>query len=64
MLWMIFRLVSMHWKQLEAYRELQSMEGLTPVKESIDNLLTLVHRNATKEEQERPCPGIVLNRYV
>jgi len=46
----------------DAYLELQQMEGLLPVKEQIENLITLVSSNKLREEAEKPVLEIMLNR--
>lgn len=45
-----------------AYLELQQMEGLLPVKEQIESLITLVSSNNLREEAEKPVLEIMLNR--
>ena len=49
-------------KASAAYRKLSALEGLKPVKESVDKMITLVVRNAQKELQEKPIQDVVLNR--
>jgi hypothetical protein len=46
----------------EAYKELQSLEGILPIKEGIEQLLKLVIRNAQLEDSEKPLLDVVLNR--
>jgi SpoVK/Ycf46/Vps4 family AAA+-type ATPase len=49
-------------KGSKAYKELQAMEGLVPVKTSIDSIIRLVVANATREEQGKPLLNVTLNR--
>ena len=49
-------------KASAAYRKLAELEGLKPVKESVDKMIALVVRNAVKELQEKPIQDVVLNR--
>lgn len=46
----------------EAYKALAAMEGLAPVKESVDQLVKHVVHNAEREMQEKPVLGVALNR--
>eukprot|EP01041_Mallomonas_annulata_P012967 gene12967-27372_t len=45
-----------------AWKELQSMEGLKEVKQSVRDLLDLVIENAQREEDEVPLFAVTLNR--
>lgn len=49
-------------KNSSAYKELQAMEGLIPVKEQIDLLIKLGSTNLQREEREEPLLDIMLNR--
>lgn len=49
-------------KNSNAYKELQAMEGLLPVKEQIDLLIKLGSTNLQREEREEPLLDIMLNR--
>ena len=49
-------------KKGKAYLELQRMEGLAPVKESINLLIKLVVKNSEREQLEKPLLDVVLNR--
>ena len=49
-------------KESDAYRKLQHMEGLVPVKEQIDRLIQLGTSNQKREEAEKPLLQIMLNR--
>jgi len=52
----------MQLRASDAYLELQKMEGLLPVKEQIESLITLVSSNNRREEAEKPVLEIILNR--
>ena len=43
-------------------QELQAMEGLKPVKESVEQIIKLVVQNAKREEREESVVDVVLNR--
>eukprot|EP01038_Epipyxis_sp_PR26KG_P006414 gene6414-8831_t len=49
-------------KKCEAWKELQRMEGLAEVKNSVAELLNLVIRNAEREDDEKPMLDVSLNR--
>lgn len=49
-------------KSTEAYKRLQQMEGLVPVKEQIDLLIKLKVSNNKRELAEKPILDIMLNR--
>lgn len=49
-------------KSSDAYKKLQAMEGLLPVKEQIDLLIKLGSTNLQREEKEEPLLDIMLNR--
>lgn len=49
-------------KSTEAYKRLQQMEGLVPVKEQIDLLIKLKVSNNKRELAEKPILNIMLNR--
>ena len=49
-------------KQSKAYLELQAMEGLAPVKESVDCLFDLIISNLHREAEEKPLLDVVINR--
>ena len=49
-------------KSSGAYQQLMALEGLAPVKESIDALIRLRVQNEQREEQGTPLHSIVLNR--
>ena len=44
------------------YSKLQSMHGLVPVKEQIDQLISLVEANAERELQGKKQQDVMLNR--
>ena len=46
----------------EAYKELQRLEGLWPVKEQVRQLIRLVEQNWQRELREEPILDVVLNR--
>jgi hypothetical protein len=50
------------FNESNAWKELNNMEGLEEVKESIRNFQELVVQNADREEDEKPMHDIVLNR--
>ena len=49
-------------KKSKAYHELQLMEGLAPVKESVETLVQLVISNSKREEMEKPLLEVAINR--
>ena len=46
----------------KAYQSLCKMEGMQPVKDSINDIVDLVLENAKREEAETPVLDVVLNR--
>ena len=49
-------------KKSKAWTELMNLEGLTPVKESVESLFKLVLRNAEREKRGEEPLGVSLNR--
>ena len=49
-------------RNIAAWKELDSKEGLIPVKESIENLFKIVLENNRREEREEKLFGVALNR--
>jgi hypothetical protein len=51
-------------KKSKAWTELQKLEGIIPVKESVEQLFKLVLRNVEREKRGEEPLGVSLNRYV
>jgi len=49
-------------KKSKAWKELENLEGITPVKESVEHLFKLVLRNAEREKRGEEPLGVSLNR--
>ena len=49
-------------RRTTAYQKLQSLEGLAPVKEQVEALISLVESNWGREQREEPVLDVVLNR--
>jgi hypothetical protein len=49
-------------KRSKAWKELENLEGITPVKESVEHLFKLVLRNAEREKRGEEPLGVSLNR--
>jgi hypothetical protein len=49
-------------KKSSAWADLEAMEGLAPVKESVEQLFKLVLKNVDREKREQPLYSVALNR--
>jgi hypothetical protein len=52
------RVTADFFRNSAAYKELQTLEGLKPVKESVEQLIKFMVSNADREEQEKPLQEV------